>query len=133
MDQSLFVIIIFRLLCFQLHKVYYNLSQNIFSSLFIQNSNFYNLQSEPDFIIAQVTTVFKGSNSIRCYGPKIYSLASEEVKYTDSSEKSEIKIEGGNLMIVYVPFVKITSPASDFWKCLIVSLMQNKFYCFTYF
>ena len=92
------------------------MSQTIFSDLFIRNSNSYNLCSKSDFVIPQVRTVLKGSNSIRYYSPIIWSLVPGEIRCTNSLKKLKVKIrlEGGNLIIVHVAFVKITSPMYDF-------------------
>ena len=46
-------------LCIELCKVCYDLSQTIFSDLFTENSNSYNLGSKFDFIIPQKGTVLK--------------------------------------------------------------------------
>ena len=81
-----------RTLSTELYKVYHNLSQTIFSDLFRRNINSYNLPLKPDFVIPQVRTVLKGSNSIRYYGPIICSLVPEEIRYTDSLEKFKNKI-----------------------------------------
>ena len=45
-----------------------------------------------DFVIVQVKTVLKGSNLIRYYGPIVWSLATEEIRYADSLEKFKIEI-----------------------------------------
>ena len=58
-------------LCIELYKVYHNLSQTIFSELFTRNNSTYNFRSKSDFVIPQVSTVFKGSSSINYYGPII--------------------------------------------------------------
>ena len=58
-----------QMLCIELYKVCHNLSQTIFSVLFSRNSNSYNFCSKSEFVIPQVRTVVKGSNSISYYGP----------------------------------------------------------------
>ena len=47
----------------------------------------YSVQSKSDFVIPQVSTVFKASSSISYYGPIIVSLVPEKVRYTDSHRK----------------------------------------------
>ena len=76
-----------QMLCIKLYKVYHNLSETIFSDLFTWNITSYNLHLKPDFVIPQVRTVLKGSNSARYYGPIIWSLVPEEIRYADSLEK----------------------------------------------
>ena len=57
-------------LAIELYKVYNNLSESIFSDLLTRNTNNYNLRTTSDFLIPQINTVLKGSNSIRYFGPK---------------------------------------------------------------
>ena len=52
-------------LCIELNKAYHNTAQAIFSDLFVRNNNTYNTRAKSDFIIPQINTVLKGSNSIR--------------------------------------------------------------------
>ena len=86
---KLFVI---QTICIQWNKldmysIIIYLSQTSFSDLFTQNSNFYNLHSKSDFVITQIRTVLKGSNSVGYYGPIIWSI--EEIRRTDSLKKSK--------------------------------------------
>ena len=54
---------------------------NLFPAICLQkNSSSYNLHSKSDFVIPQVSTILKESNSIRYYGPVIWSLRPEEIK-----------------------------------------------------
>ena len=80
------------MLCIELYKVYHNPSQTIFSDLLRRNINSYNSRLKPDFVTPQVKTVLEGSNSIRYYGPIIWSLVREDISYTDSLEKFKNKI-----------------------------------------
>ena len=45
-----------------------------------------------DLVIPQIKTVFKGSNSIRYYGPVIWNLVPAEMKYVDSLETCKSRI-----------------------------------------
>ena len=74
-------------LCIESYKVYQNLQQTISSNLFTRNSNSYNLRSKTDFVILQIRTVLKESNSVRYYGPIIWSLVPQEIRYADAPEK----------------------------------------------
>ena len=58
-------------LCIELYKVYHNIAQTIFSDLFMRNNNTCNIRVKSDFVIPQINTVLKESNSIRYYGPVI--------------------------------------------------------------
>ena len=44
----------------------------------------YNLRSQPDFVIPHVKTVYQGSNSVRYFGPIIWSLVPKEIKNYDT-------------------------------------------------
>ena len=46
--------------------------------------DFYNLRSQPDFVILQVKTVYKSSNSHRYFGPIVWSLIQKEIKDCDT-------------------------------------------------
>ena len=68
------------------------MSQPFFSELFRRNNITYNLRSKSDFVIPQVSTVFKGSRSISYYGPIICSLVPGKKRYTDSLKTFKSKI-----------------------------------------
>ena len=51
-------------LCIELYKVFSGQSQTILSDLFERKNINYNLRSHPDFVIPQVKSVYKGSNSL---------------------------------------------------------------------
>ena len=70
----------------ELHKLYHDLSQTI------PNRYSYYFRSTFGFHIPQVRAVLKGSNSIRYYGPIIWSLVPEEIRHIDSLEKFKSKI-----------------------------------------
>ena len=61
-------------LCIKLYKVYNNLSETIFSELFVRNHSNYNFRSQSDFVIPEVNTVYNESNSLRYFGPIIWNL-----------------------------------------------------------
>ena len=52
----------------------------MFWEFFTRNNNGYYLHSESDFVIPQIRTVLKGSNSIRYFGPIMWNLIPEELK-----------------------------------------------------
>ena len=126
-------------LCTELYKVYHNLSQTIFSNLFTRNSNSYNLCSKFDFVIQQVITVLKGSNSILCYGPIIWSFVPEENRYVDSLEKFKNKIRRWKLNNCpcricknYTPNIGFLEIIEQYFKCKIIFsvLLFVAFYSF---
>ena len=71
---------------------YHNTAQTIFSDLFVRNNNTYNTRAKSDFIIPQINTVLKGSNSIQYYGPVIWNSVPAEIKYINSLETFKNKI-----------------------------------------
>ena len=54
------------------------------SDLFERKNINYNLCSQPDFVIPQVKSVYKGSNSLRYFGPIIWNLILKEIKNCDT-------------------------------------------------
>ena len=66
--------------CIELYRVYNNLSQTIFNELFVGNHSNYNLRSQSHFVIPEVKTVYKGSNSLRYFGPIIWNLIPTEIE-----------------------------------------------------
>ena len=52
-------------LCIELYKVFSGQSQTIVSDIFERKNINYNLCSQPDFVIPQVKSVYKGLNSLR--------------------------------------------------------------------
>ena len=71
-------------LCIKLYKVFSGQSQTIFSDLLERKNINYNLRSQPDFVIPQVKTVYKKSNSFRYFGPIIWGLIPTEIKNRDT-------------------------------------------------
>ena len=71
-------------LCIELYNVFTEQSQTIFSDLFERKNISYSLRSQPDFFIPQVKTVYKGSNSLRYFGPIIWSLIPKKIKSCDT-------------------------------------------------
>ena len=77
-------------------ELYNNLPQTIFSELFVRNHGNYNLRSQSNFVIPEVKTVYKGSNSLRYFGPIIWNLIPKEIKYSDSLDSFIPKIRQWN-------------------------------------
>ena len=71
-------------LCIELYKVFTGQSQTILSDLFERKNISYSLRSQPDFVIPQVKTVYKGSNLLRYFGPIIWSLIPKKIKSCDT-------------------------------------------------
>ena len=71
-------------LCIEMFKVLSGQSQTIFSDLFERKNLNYNLRSQPEFAIPQIKTVYKGSNSLRYFGPIIWNLIPKEIKSCDT-------------------------------------------------
>ena len=71
-------------LCIELYKVFSGQSQTIFSDLFERKNISYNLRSQPDFVIPQVKTVYKGSNLFQYFRSIIWSLIPKEITNCDT-------------------------------------------------
>ena len=71
-------------LCMELYKVFSGQSQTIVSDIFERKNINYNLCSQPDFVIPQVKSVYKGSNSLRYFGSIIWCLIPKEIKNCDT-------------------------------------------------
>ena len=114
MDDSLFIITIFR--HYALNYIKYTITcHKLFSvSFFTRNNSTYNLLSKSDFVIPQVSTVFKGPTSISYYGPIICSLVPEKIRYTDSLKVLKVKQERGSLRIAIAAYAKTTFLMMDF-------------------
>ena len=79
-------------LCIELYRTYCNLSQTIFSELFVRNHSNCNLRSVSDFVIPEVKTVCKGSDSLRYFGPIIWNLIPKEIKHSNSHCVKSVRI-----------------------------------------
>ena len=71
-------------LCIELYKVFSGRSQTIVSDIFERKNINYNLCSQPDFVIPQVKSVYKGSNSLRYFRSIIWCLIPKEIKNCDT-------------------------------------------------
>ena len=60
--------------------------------LYVTITLIYNTRAKSDFIIPQINTVLKGSNSIRYYGPVIWNSVPAEIKYVNSLQTFKNKI-----------------------------------------
>ena len=86
-----------------------NISQTIFGDLFTRNNNGYYLLSKSNFVIPQIRTGLKRSNSVRYFGRIIWNLISEELKnMTSLNIFKKKKLDDGKLKTVHVEFVEIT-------------------------
>ena len=84
-------------LAIELYKAYNNLSESIFSGPFTRNANNYNLRTTSDFLIPQINTVLKGSNSIRYFGAKTWNIIPPEIKYLNSFQSFKKSIRKSKL------------------------------------
>ena len=67
-----------------MYKVFSGQTQTVFSDLFERKNISYNLRSQPEFVIPQINTVYKGANSIQDFGPIIWNLIPKEIKSCDT-------------------------------------------------
>ena len=52
-------------LMIEIYKVFNNITDNIYSNIFIRTSHNFNLRSQPDLLIPSVKSVLKGKNSLQ--------------------------------------------------------------------
>ena len=55
-------------LMIEIYKVFYNITDNTYSNIFIRTSHNFNLRSQPDTLIPAVNSALKGKNSLRYFG-----------------------------------------------------------------
>ena len=69
-----------QMLATEMIKVYRSMHPPIFSELFRRRDICYNLRSNSNFAVSNVTSVFHGSESISYLGPKIWDIVPSELK-----------------------------------------------------
>ena len=69
-----------QILATEKFKIYRNISPPIFSEIFHQLGNNYNIRINSDFAMPNVRFVFHGSESISYLGPKIWNIVPLELK-----------------------------------------------------
>ena len=88
-------------LAIKLYKVHNNISQTIFGDLFKRENNGYYLLWKSNFVIPQIRTGLKRSNSVRYFGRIIWNLILEELKnMTSLNIFKKKKKKKKNLMMV---------------------------------
>ena len=83
-----------QVLATEIYKVRKGLSPAIITELFEhKEKHYYNLINNTEFAIPAIRTVYHGSESISCLGPKIWNILPDRLKIANSLEtfKSEIK------------------------------------------
>ena len=73
-------------------KLYNNASETTFCDLFIRQENIYNFRRNREFQIPNENAVWKGSYSVRYFGPAIWDLITLELKYISSLENFKVGI-----------------------------------------
>ena len=69
-----------QMLATEMFKVYRSMSPPIFHELFLGRNICYNLQSNSNFAVPHVKSVFDGSKSISYLGPKMWDIVTLELK-----------------------------------------------------
>ena len=73
-----------QMLATEMIKVYRSMHPPIFSELFRRRDICYNLRSNSNFAVSNVTSAFHGSESISYLGPKIWDIVPSELKQLTS-------------------------------------------------
>ena len=79
-------------LAIELFKVKHGVSKGIMNDLFAFNSRNIVVRSKNDFTIPKINTVYKGEDSIRYLGPKIWNLIPTNLKHIKSLAKFKEEI-----------------------------------------
>ena len=84
-----------------MYKVKNGLSPEIMANLFTLKS-----RGNGDFVIPQVHTVNRGVETIRYRGPLTWDIVPEDMNKAESLSIFKNKINDGNLLTVYVDYVR---------------------------
>ena len=80
-------------LAIEMYKTVNNLPGGNLGEFFVRNNHNYNLRSRSELTVPSINTVFKGQNSISCFGSVIWNSIPPELREINSFQvfKSEIK------------------------------------------
>ena len=93
------------MLATKMFKVYRSMSPTILSELFRGRDICHNLQSNSNFAVSNVKSVFHGSKSISYLGPKIWDIVPLELKELTSLNAFKKGIKNVNQKIVLAGYV----------------------------
>ena len=100
-----------QILATEKFKIYRNISPPIFSEIFHQLGNNYNIRINSDFAMPNVRFVFHGSESISYLGPKIWNIVPLELKESTIVAAALKKVlKSGSQKTVHVGYVRNTYP-----------------------
>ena len=88
--SSLFTILIFSYLAFEMFKGINNIAATIIDDLFTTYS--YNLRPKSKFVVPSVRTVHNGQNSMQYYGPLIWNMIRGYIKDSETLDIFKGKI-----------------------------------------
>ena len=97
-----------QMLATEMIKVYRSMHPPIFSELFRRHDICYNLRSNSNFAVSNVTSVFHGSESISYLGPKIWDIVPSELKQLTSLNAFIKGLKNDNQKIVLAGYVSNT-------------------------
>ena len=97
---------------------YCEIFQSIYFKDYLQtaasgNCNNYNLQSQSDVAICEGKNVYKGSNSLRYFGPIVLNVIPKEIKSVNNLIALYVKFSSGNLILALVDYANTTSLTLD--------------------
>ena len=79
-----------QMLATEIFKVYRNMSPSIFSEFSCWRDICYNLRSKSNIAVPNVKSVFHGSESVTCLGPKVWNIVPLELKELTRLNRSHI-------------------------------------------
>ena len=82
-----------HLLAIEMYKVKNNISPNFISEIFSKSDNSCNLRNSNDFITPRVNSVFRGDETIRNIGPKIWDLLPLDTKISPTLNSFILKVK----------------------------------------
>ena len=80
-------------LMIEIYKVFNNITDNIYSNIFIRTNHYSNLRSQRDLLIPSVKSVLKGKNSLRYFGSLMWNSLPIDVRNSESLVVFKAKIK----------------------------------------
>ena len=77
----------------EIYKLFNNITDNIYSNIFIRTSYNFNLMSQPDLLIPSVKSVLKGKNSLRYFGSLMWNSLPTDIRNSESLVVFKAKIK----------------------------------------
>ena len=80
-------------LMIEIYKVFNNITDNIYSNIFIRTNHYSNLRSQRDLLISSVKSIFKGKNSLRYFESLMWNSLPIDIRNSESLVLFKAKIK----------------------------------------